>query len=313
MIAPKSVPTKGLVNALLAAGAGANVVVSHDPALGIAKVNEQPIAVFTTVSLLDATLAAMGKDRWRVFVINEASDEHALQTAFDDSRIGGFLAWSEGGGRSWELRYISRRLLAPNEPPPHMGSLLGWGATTIAFRPRTTEDQRATVTRIEAMGERLGLSRRMASALSTAAHELTMNAMYDAPVDEKGRIKYALDRRADLELLESEVPMLRFTLSARYIALDMIDPFGRLPRGRWYDAVLRGHRNVKYDRLDLDTSHGGAGLGLHTLYTSGSILRAELTPTKLTHVSWVLDRLAPKVGFNKLPRSLYFLPYLPKT
>lgn len=311
VIAPKDIPTRGLVSALRAAGAGADVVVAHDPALGIAKVHERPIAVFTTVSLLDATLEAMGDDTWRVFVLNESADEHALQTALNDVRIGGCIAWGPNGGRGWELRYIARRLLAPAEAPPHMGALLGWGATTIAFRPRTTEDQRATVNRIEAMCDKLGVARRLARAVSTAAHELTMNAMYDAPVDENGQIKYALDRTSKLSLEDPEIPTLRFTLSADFIALDIIDPFGRLPRHRWYEAVLRGHRNVKYERLDLDTTHGGAGLGLHTLYTAGSILRAEITPHKCTHVSWILDRNAPAKGFNKLPRSLYFLPYLP--
>ena len=227
------------------------------------------------------------------------------------NRIGGFIAWGPEGGRSWELRYLTRRLLAPREEPPHMGSLLGWGATTIAFNPRTTADQRAMVNRIEMMGERLGVDRRSCRALSTAAHELTMNAMYDAPVDAEGRLKYAMDRTAELTLEPHEVPTLRFTLSAEFIALDIIDPFGRLARQRYYEAVLRGHRNVKYERLELDTSHGGAGLGLHTLYSSGSIVRAELQPNHLTHVSWVLDRDAEVQGFQDLPRSLYFLPYLP--
>ena len=208
VIAPKDVQTKGLVRALLAAGAGANVVVSHDPALGIAKVDERPIAVFTTVGLLHATLEAMGQDRWRVFVLNEAPDEAAMETALVDPRIGGFIAWGPEGGRSWELRYLTRRLLAPREEPPHMGSLLGWGATTIAFNPRTTADQRAMVNRIEMMGERSGVDRRSCRALSTAAHELTMNAMYDAPVDAEGRLKYAMDRTAELTLEPLRRPIL---------------------------------------------------------------------------------------------------------
>ncbi|MEZ4318770.1 MAG: hypothetical protein R3F61_14750 [Myxococcota bacterium] len=311
VIADKDVAIDRLVRALKAAGAGADVVVESDPALGIARVHESPIAVFTTVGLLDDTLATMGRDRWRVFVLNDKPEEKAFEVTLSDSRIGGLLAWGSEGGRAFELRYLARRLLAPNEPPPHMGALLGWGATTMSFKPKTTTEERAVVSRIEIMGRKLGLSGRWATSLSSAAHELMMNAIYDAPVDEHGQLKYALRRDEDIQLLPQEVPTLWFTLSADFIALDMIDPFGRLPRNRFYEGVLRGHRNLKYQRNELDTSHGGAGLGLHTLYTSGSILRAELQPLKLTHVSWVLDRQSPKSGFRELPRSLYFLPYRP--
>jgi hypothetical protein len=300
-----------LVRALVAAGSGAGVVVERDPALAIAKVHEAPIAVFTTVGMLEATLAAMGKDRWRVFILNDEPQEEAFATTVADPRIGGLLAWGEGGGRSGERRYLARRLLAPREEAPHMGDLLGWGATTVVFRPRTTQEQRQTVTRIQALAERLGMSNRHAVACSTAAHELTMNAMYDAPVDAEGHIKYALDRRADLELLEEERPTLRFTLTAEFLALDCIDPFGRLPRQRFYEGVLRGHRNLKYQRQDLDTSHGGAGLGLHTLYTAGAILRAEIIPRQRTHVSWVFDRTQTGKNRRAMPRSLYFMAQVP--
>jgi len=310
VVSEPSLQVDSLVRALRAAGAGAGVVVERDPALAIAKVHEAPIAVFTTVSLLQDTLAAMGKDRWRVFVLNDEPQEEAFSTALADPRIGGLIAWGAAGGRPWELRYIARRLLAPKEEAPHMGDLLGWGATTVVFRPKTTKDQRQTVTHIESLCGKLGLPTRQARACSTAAHELTMNAMYDAPVDEGGHLKYALDRRADLELMEEEMPILRFTLTADFLALDCIDPFGRLPRQRFYEGVLRGHRNLKYQRQDLDTSHGGAGLGLHTLYTAGSILRAEIIPRKKTHVSWVFDRTLPKKNQRSLPRSLYFLAQL---
>jgi hypothetical protein len=311
VISEKDLQVDSLVRALRAAGTGADVVVSNDPALAIARVHEAPIAVFTTVAMLDDTLATMARDRWRIFVLNDKPDEVALERALGDHRIGGLIAWGPHGGRLWELRYLARRVLAPAEDPPHMGALLGWGATTVAWQPTTTREQREMVLRVEQIGRRLGLERRAAEALSTAAHELTMNAMYDAPVDAQGVVKYALDRRADLELMRAEVPTLRLTVTADFLALDIIDPFGRLPRDRFYQAVLRGHRNLKYNRMELDTSHGGAGLGLHTLYASGSILRAEMHPKSLTHVSWVFDRSAPAEGFRDLPRSLYFLTNVP--
>lgn len=312
IIAPKETPTQRLVSALRAAGAGANVLVESSPPLAIAKVHERPIALFTTVELLEETLESMGRDKWQVFILNDRPDEKSMETALADPRIGGLLGWRSEGGRSWELRYLARRLVAPHERPPNMGALLGWGVTTIAFQPKTTREERAIVSRVEAMGRRLGMSRRESAATSTAAHELMMNAVYDAPVDAEGKIKYAFDRTAEIELLPDEVPSLVFTISSEYIALDMIDPFGRLPRKRFFSAVLRGHRNVLYGRSDLDTSMGGAGLGLHTLYSSGALLRAELHPRRFTHVSWVLDRRLSREEARTQPRSLFFLPRVPQ-
>ena len=102
------------------------------------------------------------------------------------------------------------------------------------------------------------------------------------------------------------MPRFRFTLGSDYLGLDASDPFGRLPRNRFFEGVLRGHLNmIGAEAPLLDTSHGGAGLGLHTLYSSGTILRAELHPLKRTHVSWMLRRHGTE---GPSTRSLYFAP-----
>ena len=97
---------------------------------------------------------------------------------------------------------------------------------------------------------------------------------------------------------------IRFTIGPQLLGLDIADPFGRLPRNRYFEGVLRGHRNATSGSIELDTSHGGAGLGLHTLYSSGTSLRAELRPLEYTHVSWMLVR----EGLPRGHRSLFFAP-----
>ena len=158
----------------------------------------------------------------------------------------------------------------------------------------------------------VGVHRRIAEGVSVGAHELLMNAMYDAPVDRNGQLKYALERAAMITLEDAEVPALRLTIDSRRIALDAIDPFGRLPRGRFFDGVLRGHKSLTAENPQdfLDTSFGGAGLGLHTLYTTGILLRAEVTPFQTTHVSWVIDRTAGGKELRTAQRSLYFLTHV---
>jgi hypothetical protein len=62
------------------------------------------------------------------------------------------------------------------------------------------------------------------------AHELLMNAMYDAPVDAQGRPKYAADRKADIRLTDSERPSVRVATDGSRLVLQVRDPFGRLER-----------------------------------------------------------------------------------
>lgn len=316
VVLPDKTNLDATVRALRVGATGRDIVAIHDPKdLGSAS-NANLELVFLHAKLIDQSLAMLREVRStaKIAIFVEQTESRLLKMAYRNPRIVALLAWGEQGARPWELMYVARRMTAPLEPSPHMNQLLHWGATTVMWQPRTTKDERWIVTQIEKMCLRFGVERRVAGVVSTAAHELLMNAMYDAPVDKHGQVKYALDRRADLELLDEEIPTLRFTLDADTIALDAIDPHGRLPRTRFFEGVIRGHRNMtgEAEVQELDTSHGGAGLGLHTLYSSGSMLRAELKPLELTHVSWTYDRRTSFRQRRTTPRSLYFIPIISK-
>lgn len=311
VVLPDHTGLEATLRCLRAVAVGVEMASGVDAAKVLAGCGAHLRSVWVHASMLRETLAYMTEARMRVpvAVFSPETHEATLDMALHQPVVVGLLAWGEEGPRAWEVMYLARRIMAPAEDPPHMASLMPFGATTVAWQPSTTEEQRQIVTRIEAMCQRLGVERRVASSVSTAAHELLMNAMYDAPVGPTGQPKYALDRTASIRLLPEEVPTLRFTVGGRWIGLDIIDPFGRLPRNRFFEGVLRGHRSMTGSTASaLDTSHGGAGLGLHTLYQSGAMLRAELTPLVQTHVSWVYDRAMNRRDRSRAPRSLYFLP-----
>jgi len=313
LILPDANGMEPTLRAIRAVAVGAHVVAGRDAATVLGDVGPNLKGVFVHADQLEPALQGLRRavGRTPVVVFTPETREQTLELALRRPQVVGMLAWGEGGARTWELMYLSRRLLASAEDAPEMNQLLPWGATTISWLPKTTDEQRKIVHRIETMCERLGVERRVGAAVSSAAHELLMNAMYDAPVGSGGKPRYAHDRTAQIELLPHEVPSLRFTVGGDWLALDAIDPFGRLPRNRFFEGVLRGHRSMSgAGGPALDTSHGGAGLGLHTLYMSGAVLRAELTPMVRTHVSWVYDRTASRRQRTKAPRSLYFLPNL---
>jgi len=315
LILPDNNGMDATLRSLRAVAVGAHVVAGGQVEQVLGDVGPDLKGVFVHADQLDDALAGLkGRPgRIPVVVFTPETREETLELMLRKPQVVGMIAWGEGGARTWELMYLSRRLLADAEEAPEMHQLMAWGATTVSWLPKTTEQQRTIVQRIEGMCKRLGVERRVGAAVSTAAHELLMNAMYDAPVGSKGRPRYAHDRTAHIELLPHEVPSLRFTASGDWLALDAIDPFGRLPRHRFFEGVLRGHRAMTgAGGPTLDTSHGGAGLGLHTLYMSGAVLRAELTPMVRTHVSWVYDRTVDRRKRLKTPRSLFFLPNLKK-
>lgn len=262
--------------------------------------------VFAPANWGPSTVTALqaAKCKARVMLLDERVRAPVLKFAVASARVVGIATAPDKMPPLWELAYITRRILAPNEASPVTTDFVPWGATNVSWQPRTTAELHRIVSQIEGMAKNLGCDRREATAVSTAAHELLMNAMYDAPADANGKPMYAHDRQQSLELAAEHAPQFRFTISAEYIGLDCSDPFGLLPRKRFFEGVARGHENIERRSAPvLDTSHGGAGLGLHTLYSSGSVLRAELAPHEKTHVSWMLARRNAKVTPG---RSLYF-------
>lgn len=244
--------------------------------------------------------------RVKVLLIGQSIHQAIVKLTLAYPRIVGICGASSGVPEPWEMTYITRRVLAQGDSTPLASQFMGWGATNIAWTPRTTADLRRIVKQIEDIAKNLGADRREASVSASAAHELLMNAMYDAPVNESGQPIYAFDRKGEITLADRERPTFRLAVASGYIGFDVTDPFGRLPRNRFFESILRGHQ-ARGDGQLLDSSHGGAGLGLFTLHASGSILRAEVRPLRETHVSWMLKR-GQQGQRRDTDRSVYFVP-----
>ena len=245
----------------------------------------------------------------RIAVLAHAIDDGMLATALRTPQVLGFLAWRAIGVRPWELSYMVRRVVAPQQPAPSSSELLLWGGSSVVWHPRTSADRDQTVRAVELVAMRFGIGRRLAGAAADAAHELLMNAMYDAPVDHTGQPRYASDRRADVTLEEHEVPNLRLTVDSSHLSLDIEDPFGRLPRSKLFGGILRGRSGAVAERATsvLDVSAGGAGLGLFNLYNTAAVLRVEVVPGRRTLVSWMLDRTVNARSQRSMARSLYYI------
>jgi hypothetical protein len=234
----------------------------------------------------------------RLLIVTDDLDDEILELAQRQPQVVGVMVAPEQALRSWELTYAMRRLMFPDEEPPLMGTLLAWGATTVSWLPTNTAQQQRMVDLIERTCVSLGLERRVADVVGTAAHELSINAMY-APTD----AQQVPLRGEELSLAPEQAPEIRLTIDGAYIAIDCTDKLGGLTRQAFFDAISRGRRSALRDE---GSPTRGAGLGLHTLFAAGSVLRAEVLPGKLSLVSWAYDRARTGRTRRQTPRSLWF-------
>ena len=201
--------------------------------------------------------------------------------------------------RAWELLWTVKRLLRGESPG--LSSLLAWGYTGFKEQIRTTAQRDACVEGVVRFCEKLNCPGRVREMFGELAHELLMNAMFDAPVDEMGRPKYAADRKAHIELEPSEAAVIRCASDGTRMVISVTDPFGRLPREAIFAGIARGLSGG-----EMDTTHGGAGLGMLYIYKSAAISIFDVFPGRRTQVIGIYELDANQREFRGLPRSIHY-------
>lgn len=294
---------------LSAAGGVAEVIVAHDALELQERLPRAPDLLACDVSDLDVAR------RWRVLwpevqvlLWTGSGLAPVLPEIRDDRAFRNILGWPSFASmpRPWELALVARKLLDPSVSVPKVADLLAWGAHVQKWRPRTSADRDAIVHEVAESLERGGVPPRIANRVGEIAHELLMNAMYDAPVDAWGSARYAQDRKQDVVLEDHEVPTVRFGYDGFLVALEVVDPFGRLADHHVIDGILRGSTNASGgDAPVLDTSHGGAGLGMSQIYSSSASLIVDVRPLESTRVLWVLDVDMNPRDARGMPASLH--------
>ncbi|RMH38240.1 MAG: hypothetical protein D6689_19830 [Deltaproteobacteria bacterium] len=202
--------------------------------------------------------------------------------------------------RDWELMMVLRRLARPGEAPP-FGALLNWGFTGFQQQVADTAGRDRVVHQVAEFIGRLGVPKRIGEMFSELAHEMLMNAMFDAPVDERGEPKYALDRKAALALPEAERPTLRLATDGAKLVLQVTDPFGRLERKHVFAGLSRGLAGGA-----MDTSHGGAGLGMVVCHNSTVAMIFDVVRGQKTEVTGVFDLDLNLREFRTRGKSLHY-------
>jgi len=89
--------------------------------------------------------------------------------------------------------------------------------------------------------------------------------------------KYALDRKADIQLPDAEQPTLRLATDGKRVVISVVDPFGGLRRHHVFAGLARGLKGG-----EMDQSHGGAGLGMVVCHNSTVAMFYDVVTGKKT-------------------------------
>jgi hypothetical protein len=201
--------------------------------------------------------------------------------------------------RGWELLAVARCL--QGAPPPPASGLLAWGATLYEQGVRTTADRDRSVAQVAQFVDRGGAPKRVSEMMAELTHELLMNAMYDAPVDESGRALFAQDRKAEISLPLGAIPRLRFGGDGLRFVVEVEDPFGRLTRSHVVGGIARGLTGG-----EMDQSHGGAGLGMLKIYQSSAVLLVDVCRGRRSRVTALFDLDLNLREFRQLAKSIHY-------
>ena len=182
------------------------------------------------------------------------------------------------------LRRRIERAVQPAGPAPYL--LAG---TQLEERLiGSSADKEDTLAVILADAARFGLSDEKVRRLETVADELMLNAVYDAPRDDRGKPLHAdIDRRTPVTLAAQAQVRARWGCDGRTFVVSVADRFGALDRATIGTHVQR-LLDARSPRLGRSGTTGGAGLGLVLTYSAANQLAMQIQRGRFTEVTAAL-------------------------
>ena len=205
----------------------------------------------------------------------------------------------ESAPRPWELMMVLRRAREDSGPAP-LTAYLDWGHTGFEEKVASTEDRDRVVARVQEFVAALQVPKRLGEMASELCHELLMNAIYDAPVDERGVARYAGDRKASIALAPEDAARLRCATDGTRVVVQVRDRFGGLQRRHVVDGLARGLAGG-----EMDQSHGGAGLGMSVCHHNALAIFFDVARGRHTEVTAMLELDLNLREVRTLARSLH--------
>ena len=156
---------------------------------------------------------------------------------------------------------------------------MAWGAEVRSYKLEDALDRDAAVTALAKDVVAVGLPDRISSLVSVIADELIANALYAAPVDDRGqRFRAGEPRDAARPLADRDIVTVRWATDARYLAIEVRDRWGSFVLGNIPNKLAAGSKQT-----------GEGGMGLPLAYACSNQLVIGSAPGALTEVISLLD------------------------
>jgi anti-sigma regulatory factor (Ser/Thr protein kinase) len=150
-----------------------------------------------------------------------------------------------------------------------------------------SESKEGLVAMVQAAGREARLDDRLIDQLATVTDEMVTNALYNAPVDEQGRPRYAdWPRTRPVTLSPDERAVLSIGADTQRVTISVSDPFGSLGPDCVMDYLAKCFGRGS-DQMD--EKAGGAGLGMYLMFNSLSQFVVNIAAGKRTEMIGIVD------------------------
>jgi hypothetical protein len=178
---------------------------------------------------------------------------------------------------------------------------MGWGAVARVLTLKSSSEKDQVLNAVDELGDTIGLGDRKTSLLMTVAEELTTNALYDAPVDDRQRARHAsLPRSERVDLAPHEEVRVTLASDGRRVGISVEDPFGSLRAETVVEYLAKCFRR---STDQIDRKAGGAGLGLFYAFNSLSHFVVNIEPKKRTEFIGLIEAQGSYREFEQKPKS----------
>ena len=269
------------------------------------------VVVCDAASLLQLASKCSGELRHVYWMVSSLTNERELFTlAAKVPRLISVIGMSQRQAfpRLWELALPIRRVVVGDNAPLPVREYMQCHGTGCEWLPRSTADLHATLEDLENRIDQLCVQKRTTRRIVGVAHELLMNALYDAPVDDQGRHLYAHDRTRPVSVDARDSPRFVLATDGLTLVLQVSDRFGGLRRNHVYASIGRGLRSRDADatREELvNTGTGGAGVGIHRIVFQANATVFDVIPERATVVTALFELDQPNREARTSPRSLH--------
>ena len=210
--------------------------------------------------------------------------------------------------RGWDLAVAGRQALG-GDRELRAEDLVGGYGSKKEWQLYSSFDRDSVLKELEEFLGDHHVDDRQTEMIMETAYEMAMNAMYDAPVDQSGQVKYGYHRQADIALEDHEVPSLRVISDGVAVVLEVEDPFGRLEREHVIEGIERGlgAKTAENSAEILNTRQGGAGLGVFRMFQLATSLMFDVRKGQHTRVMAVFDLSLRVRDRRRFPASLHLM------